>query len=104
MKFLYFFKFLYVIYALLDPDPDPATQINADPCGSGPGFGSGTSTPEGSGGTMNRVFRFQVRVLRSKKRIGLTRARLMGVEAATAPVLTFLGKISSQDLYFSMHR
>jgi hypothetical protein len=43
-------------------------------------------------------------VLRSRKRIGLTRARLMGVEAATAPVLTFLGKISSQDLYFSMHR
>jgi hypothetical protein len=50
---------------------------------------------------MNRVYRFQVRVLRSKKRIGLTRARLMGVEAATAPVLTFLGKTSSQDLFFS---
>jgi hypothetical protein len=27
------FLFLWVIFALLDPDP--ATQINADPCGSG---------------------------------------------------------------------
>ncbi len=27
--------FLWVNFALLDPDPDPATQINADPCGSG---------------------------------------------------------------------
>jgi hypothetical protein len=35
MKILYFFLFLWVIFALLDPDPDPATQINADPCGSG---------------------------------------------------------------------
>ena len=35
MKFLDFFQFLWVIFALLDPDPDPATQINADPCGSG---------------------------------------------------------------------
>jgi hypothetical protein len=35
MKILYFFLFLCVIFALLDPDPDPATQINADPCGSG---------------------------------------------------------------------
>jgi hypothetical protein len=33
MKILYFFLFLWVIFALLDPDP--ATQINADPCGSG---------------------------------------------------------------------
>jgi hypothetical protein len=33
MKFLYFFLFLWVIYALLDPDP--ATQINADRYGSG---------------------------------------------------------------------
>jgi hypothetical protein len=33
MKFLHFFLFLRVIYALLDPDP--ATQINADPGGSG---------------------------------------------------------------------
>jgi hypothetical protein len=42
MKILYFFLFLCVIFALLDPDPDPdpATQINADPCGSG--YGSGT--------------------------------------------------------------
>jgi hypothetical protein len=33
MKILYFFLFLWVIFALLnaDPDPDPATQINADP-------------------------------------------------------------------------
>jgi hypothetical protein len=29
------FSFLWVIFALLDPEPDPATQINADPCGSG---------------------------------------------------------------------
>jgi hypothetical protein len=35
MKILDFFLFLWVIFALLDPDPDPATQINADPCGSG---------------------------------------------------------------------
>jgi hypothetical protein len=35
MKFLYFFLFLWVIFALLDPDPDPAAQIKADPCGSG---------------------------------------------------------------------
>jgi hypothetical protein len=35
MKFLYFYLFLWVIFALLDPDPDPATQINADPCRSG---------------------------------------------------------------------
>jgi hypothetical protein len=35
MKFVYFFLFLWVIFALLDPDPDPATQIYADPCGSG---------------------------------------------------------------------
>jgi hypothetical protein len=33
MKFLYFFLFLWVIFALLDPDS--ASQINADPCGSG---------------------------------------------------------------------
>ncbi len=39
MKILAFFLFLWVIFALLDPDPatqinadpDPATQINADP-------------------------------------------------------------------------
>ncbi len=31
MKILYFFIFLWVIFALLGPDPDPATQINADP-------------------------------------------------------------------------
>ncbi len=31
MKILDFFLFLWVIFALLDPDPDPATQINADP-------------------------------------------------------------------------
>ncbi len=33
MKILYFFLFLRVIFALLDPDPDPdpTTQINADP-------------------------------------------------------------------------
>ncbi len=35
MKILDFFLFLWVIFALLDPDPDPATHINADPCGSG---------------------------------------------------------------------
>jgi hypothetical protein len=35
MKILDFFLFLWVIFALLDPDPDPATQINADSCGSG---------------------------------------------------------------------
>jgi hypothetical protein len=33
MKILACFLFLWVIFALLDPDP--ATQINADPCGSG---------------------------------------------------------------------
>jgi hypothetical protein len=33
MKILYFFLFLWIIFALLDPDP--ATQINADPYGSG---------------------------------------------------------------------
>jgi hypothetical protein len=27
MKILYFFLFVCVIFALLDPDPDPATQI-----------------------------------------------------------------------------
>jgi hypothetical protein len=42
MKILDFFLFLWVIFALLDPDPDPATQINADPCGSGHGSGSET--------------------------------------------------------------
>jgi hypothetical protein len=42
MTILYFFLFLCVIFALLDPDPDPATQINADPCGSGYGSGSAT--------------------------------------------------------------
>jgi hypothetical protein len=42
MTILYFFLFLWVIFALLDPDPDPATQINADPCGSG--YGSETLT------------------------------------------------------------
>jgi hypothetical protein len=31
MKIHYFFLYLWVISALLDPDPDPATQINADP-------------------------------------------------------------------------
>jgi hypothetical protein len=31
VTFLYIFQFLWVIFALLDPDPDPATQINADP-------------------------------------------------------------------------
>jgi hypothetical protein len=35
MKVLDFFLFLWVIFALLDPDLDLATQINADPCGSG---------------------------------------------------------------------
>ncbi len=47
MKILDFFLFLWVIFALLDPDhlnadPDPATQINADPCGSG--YGSVSET------------------------------------------------------------
>ncbi len=38
MKILYFFIFLWVIFAPLDPDSDPATQINADPqpCFSAP--------------------------------------------------------------------
>ncbi len=44
MKILDFFLFLWVNFALLDPDPDPATQINADPCG----FGSGSETLPGS--------------------------------------------------------
>jgi hypothetical protein len=35
MKFLYIFLFLWVLFALLDPDPYQATQMNADPCGSG---------------------------------------------------------------------
>jgi hypothetical protein len=35
MKFLYFFQFMWVIFALLDPDPNQTTQINVDPCGSG---------------------------------------------------------------------
>ncbi len=34
MKILYFFLYLWVIFALLNPDPDPATQINAEPSGS----------------------------------------------------------------------
>jgi hypothetical protein len=44
MKILYFILFLWVIFALLDPNPDPATQINVDPCGSGSEYGSGTET------------------------------------------------------------
>jgi hypothetical protein len=43
VKILYFFLFLWVIFALLDPDP--AAQINADPCGSGSGSGSETLHP-----------------------------------------------------------
>jgi hypothetical protein len=35
MEFLFFSLFLWVIFALRDPDPDPATQMNVDPCGSG---------------------------------------------------------------------
>jgi hypothetical protein len=39
MTIYYFFLYLWVIFALLDPDLDPdldpATQIDADPCGSG---------------------------------------------------------------------
>jgi hypothetical protein len=31
MKILDFSLFLWVIFALLDPDQGPATQINADP-------------------------------------------------------------------------
>ncbi len=31
MKIRYFFLYLWVIFALLDPDPDSATQISADP-------------------------------------------------------------------------
>jgi hypothetical protein len=42
MKILNFFLFVWVIFALLDPDP--ATQINADPWGSGSGYGSGSET------------------------------------------------------------
>jgi hypothetical protein len=38
MKILYFFLFLWVTFALLEPDP--VTQINADPCG----YGSGSET------------------------------------------------------------
>jgi hypothetical protein len=34
-KFFNFFLYLWVIFALLDPDLDPATQVNADPCGLG---------------------------------------------------------------------
>ncbi len=30
-QILYFFLYLWVIFALLDPDPDSATPINADP-------------------------------------------------------------------------
>jgi hypothetical protein len=32
IKILNFFVYLWVVFALLDPDPP--TQINADPCGS----------------------------------------------------------------------
>ncbi len=35
MKILYFFLYLWVIFALLEPHPFPATQVNADPCGTG---------------------------------------------------------------------
>jgi hypothetical protein len=34
IKIRIFVLFLWVIFALLDPDPDPRTQINADPRGS----------------------------------------------------------------------
>jgi hypothetical protein len=44
MKILDIFPFLWVIFALLDPDPDSATQINADPYRSGSGYGSGSET------------------------------------------------------------
>jgi hypothetical protein len=27
MKILYFFRYLWVIFVLLDPDPDPSTQL-----------------------------------------------------------------------------
>jgi hypothetical protein len=37
MKILDFFLFLWVTFALLDPDPDPATQING-----GSGYRSGS--------------------------------------------------------------
>jgi hypothetical protein len=33
IKFFTFFLFLWIIFALLNPDP--TVQINADPCGSG---------------------------------------------------------------------
>jgi hypothetical protein len=59
MKILYFFLFLWVIFALwiririrnLNADPDPATQIIADPCGFG--YRSGSATLEYSGGKGN---------------------------------------------------
>jgi hypothetical protein len=35
MKILDFFLFLWVFFAILDPDPGPASQINVEPCGSG---------------------------------------------------------------------
>jgi hypothetical protein len=51
IKILDFFLFLWVIFALLNPDP--ATQINADPCRSGYGSGSETYPSMGpNGGSM----------------------------------------------------
>ncbi len=31
MKFLHFFQFLWVIFAILDPDPKPANHQNKNP-------------------------------------------------------------------------
>jgi hypothetical protein len=42
MKFIYFFQFLWVILAHLDPDPDPDALTNPDPKLGLPQCGSGT--------------------------------------------------------------
>jgi hypothetical protein len=31
LKFINFYIFLWVIFAILDPDPDPGTTLNPDP-------------------------------------------------------------------------
>ncbi len=51
--------FLWVIFALLDPEPDPATQIYAYPCGCGSRSGSTTRVAPDSGWERPRGCRAQ---------------------------------------------
>jgi hypothetical protein len=108
MKILDFFLFLWVIFALLDPDPQfecgsgSSNSINADPCGSGSGYGPETLANTGPyGSELNDLLDDQRAraVVNSEGTLGLLAASLLhNLVQFRIPVL------QSQNLTHFLHK